>query len=136
MIVTDGFTGNVALKTAEGTAKLILTLLREAMSATILSKLGYLLARGAFRVLQGRLDPRAHNGGVFLGLSGLAVKSHGGTDAVGYASAIDVAVDLAVGDLIARVRQDMAQAAAANPAVLDAVSAASETPMVETVPSS
>jgi glycerol-3-phosphate acyltransferase PlsX len=117
VIVTDGFTGNVALKTAEGTAKLILGLLREAMSASILSKLGYLLARGAFKILQGRLDPRAHNGGVFLGLSGLAVKSHGGTDALGFASAIDVAVDLAMGDLIARVRQDLAQVAANAPAI-------------------
>jgi glycerol-3-phosphate acyltransferase PlsX len=112
VVVTDGFTGNVALKTAEGTAKLILTLLRDAMSASWLSKLGYVLARGAFKVLQGRLDPRAHNGGVFLGLSGLAVKSHGGTDAFGFAAAIDVAVDLAQGDLIARITQDLAQAAA------------------------
>jgi glycerol-3-phosphate acyltransferase PlsX len=137
VIVTDGFTGNVALKTAEGTAKLILTLLREAMSASILSKLGYLLARGAFRVLQGRLDPRAHNGGVFLGLSGLAVKSHGGTDAVGFASAIDVAVDLAMGDLIARVRQDMAQAEAAKLPVSETeAESESVTPaMIEAAPS-
>ncbi len=107
VVVTDGYTGNIALKTAEGTARLIVGFLRDAMASSVLSKIGYLLARGAFKTLQSKLDPRASNGAVFLGLNGLVVKSHGGTDDVGFASAIDVAVDVASADLVAKISADV-----------------------------
>lgn len=95
VVVTDGFTGNVALKTAEGVGRLYSDFLRRIFeSSSWVSKLGYLLAKPAFRALKERLDPRRYNGGVFLGLQGICVKSHGGMDAVGYANAIGVAHDL------------------------------------------
>jgi len=107
VVVTDGFTGNIALKTAEGTARQVADYLRAAISRSFLSRLGYLLAQGAFRALARKLDPRASNGGVFLGLNGLVVKSHGGTDALGFASAIDVAVDVASADLVKKIVADL-----------------------------
>ena len=94
VVVTDGFTGNVALKTAEGTAMLITDLLKKAFNESVLTKMAYVLASAAIKRMRTRLDPRVHNGAVFLGLNGIAVKSHGGTDAIGYASAIKVAADL------------------------------------------
>ncbi|NBB82936.1 MAG: phosphate acyltransferase PlsX [Alphaproteobacteria bacterium] len=94
VVVTDGFTGNVALKTAEGTAKLYAEWLRRTFRSSLFARLGYLLARNAFRKLRTRADPRQYNGAMFLGLRGICVKSHGGTDALGFANAIDVAVDL------------------------------------------
>ncbi len=97
VIVTDGFTGNIALKTVEGTAKLMAGFMAAAFRRTLLSRLGYLLARSSLRTLRDRLDPRFYNGGVFLGLNGIVVKSHGGTDNVGFASAIALAIDM-VGD--------------------------------------
>jgi glycerol-3-phosphate acyltransferase PlsX len=106
VVVTDGFTGNVALKTAEGTAKLIVHYLRSALKRSLLGRLGALLASGAFRVLRRKLDPRNLNGGVFLGLNGVVVKSHGGTDALGFASAIDLAIDMGGSDMIARILKD------------------------------
>ncbi len=93
--VTDGFTGNVALKTAEGTARLIADFLRAAFEQSLMSRLGYLLARPALTAMRARVDPRHYNGAVFLGLNGVAVKSHGGTDALGFSNAIGVAVDMA-----------------------------------------
>ena len=95
VIVTDGFTGNVALKTAEGTARLIGDFLREAFNATVLSKVSGLLAGAALRRLRHRMDPRRSNGGVFLGLNGIVVKSHGSADATGVASAVAMAYQLA-----------------------------------------
>ena len=94
VVVTDGFTGNVTLKVIEGTAGLYADFLRRAFTSTARAKLGYLLARPALERLRERLDPRRYNGAMFLGLNGVVVKSHGGTDAVGFASAIGVAVDL------------------------------------------
>ncbi len=94
VVVTDGFTGNIALKTAEGTVKLFAEYLRRTFRSSILARLGYLLARGAFLKLRDRLDPRKYNGAMFLGLGGICVKSHGGTDAQGFASAIDAGIDL------------------------------------------
>jgi len=105
--VSDGFTGNIALKTAEGTAILVMTLMRRAFQNSLLSKLGYLFARSALRSLRDHLDPKAHNGGVLLGLNGLVVKSHGGADEKGFANAIGVAVDMAKGDLYARLTEDL-----------------------------
>ena len=94
VVVTDGFTGNVALKVAEGTVALYSQFLREAFKSSMLAKLGYFLARPALQLVRQRLDPRRYNGAMFLGLNGIVVKSHGGTDALGFANAIGVAVDL------------------------------------------
>ncbi|WP_112663576.1 phosphate acyltransferase PlsX [Microvirga flavescens] len=104
VVVTEGFTGNIALKTAEGTAKQIAEYLRAAMSRSLMAKIGYLFAKQAFAALKEKLDPRKVNGGVFLGLEGVVVKSHGGTDAIGFASAIDVAYDMAHFELMKTIR--------------------------------
>jgi glycerol-3-phosphate acyltransferase PlsX len=109
VVVTEGFTGNIALKTAEGTAKQIGEYLRAALSRTLMAKIGYLFARQAFAALRDKMDPRKVNGGVFLGLDGVVVKSHGGTDALGFASAIDVAYDMAHYDLMATIRTMLEQ---------------------------
>lgn len=106
--VTDGFTGNIALKTAEGTAKLVVTFLRGALRRSVLSRLGAVLASGALNTLRRKLDPRAAGGGLFLGLNGVVVKSHGGTDALGFASAIDTAIDMAVGGINKSIVADRA----------------------------
>lgn len=94
VVVTDGFTGNVALKAIEGTAKLYTGFVRDAFRTSSFAKIGYLFASGAWQKLRKRVDPRRYNGGVFLGLDGVCVKSHGGTDALGFAYAIGVAIDL------------------------------------------
>jgi glycerol-3-phosphate acyltransferase PlsX len=109
VVVTEGFSGNIALKAAEGTARQLSEYLRAAMSRTWRARLGYLLARGAFRVLSEKMDPRKVNGGVFLGLNGLVVKSHGGTDAEGFASAIDIGYDVARHGLVARIASSLAR---------------------------
>ena len=96
VIVTDGFTGNIALKTGEGTANMIGTAMRESFKATILSRLGALFAIVPLKRFSRRIDPRRKNGGVFLGLNGTVVKSHGGADATGIAAAITLAYELAV----------------------------------------
>ena len=107
VIVVEGFAGNIALKTAEGTAKQIGTWLREAMTATWVAKLGALLAQGGFRALRRKMDPRRINGGTFLGHNGLVIKSHGGTDALGFASAVDLAYEMAQAGLTARLTADL-----------------------------
>ncbi len=104
VVVTEGFTGNIALKTAEGTAKQIGAHLRAAMGRTLMSKIGYLFAKGAFDALKDKMDPRKVNGGVFLGLDGIVIKSHGGTDATGFASAVDIAYDMVRYELLSRIR--------------------------------
>ena len=108
VVVTDGFTGNVALKTAEGTAKLVAHFLGHALTRSLFGRLGALLASGALRALRRKMDPRRANGGVFLGLNGVVVKSHGGSDALGFASAVDLAIDMAQSDMIARISADRA----------------------------
>jgi phosphate acyltransferase len=95
VVVTDGFTGNVALKTAEGTAKLVGTFLKDALTSSLVSKLGALIASGGLRQLKERMNPSNVNGGVLLGLNGLVVKSHGGTDVTGFATALRLASRLA-----------------------------------------
>lgn len=109
VIVTDGFTGNVALKTAEGTARFISTLLKEALTSGPLAKLGAVIAMPALKKMARRIDPNAVNGGPLLGLNGIVVKSHGGANAQGYANAIRVAVDLARSDYIAKVGANLAR---------------------------
>ena len=133
VIVTDGFTGNIALKTGEGTAKLIADFLKEAFGAGLLSKFAALLALNSLKRLQKRIDPRRVNGGVFLGLNGTVVKSHGSADATGVAAAIGLAIQLArtgfVERLAARVAstgragQDAADKGAAVAAVGDGTEA-------------
>jgi phosphate acyltransferase len=107
VVVTEGFAGNIALKTAEGTAKQIAGYLRDAMGSTFLSRLGYVLARGAFSALKDKLDPRKVNGGVFLGLNGIVIKSHGGTDPEGFAAATDLGYEMARHDLMAKIAESI-----------------------------
>lgn len=111
VIVTDGFTGNVALKTAEGTAKLYSAFLKQTFKASLMARLGYLLAKPAFEKLRYRTDPRRYNGAMFLGLQGVCVKSHGGTDAVGFANAIGVAHDLVAQKCNDKIRTGLAMMA-------------------------
>jgi phosphate acyltransferase len=94
VVVTDGFSGNVALKTAEGVATLFSNFLRAGFASSITAKIGYLLSRSGLRLLKDRIDPRGYNGGVFLGLNGVCVKSHGGTDALGFANAVAVTIEI------------------------------------------
>src|SRR3954469_2119890 len=94
VVVTDGFTGNVALKAIEGTAKLTFQFVGDAFRTSTFAKIGYLFASGAWKKLRKRVDPRRYNGGVFLGLDGVCVKSHGGTDQLGFAYAIGGARDM------------------------------------------
>ena len=94
VVVTDGFSGNIALKTAEGISSMFTRLLRRSFAKTWLSRLGYFLARSALSDMRQHIDPRSYNGAVFLGLNGIAVKSHGGTDRIGFANAINVAAEL------------------------------------------
>jgi glycerol-3-phosphate acyltransferase PlsX len=108
VVVTDGFSGNIALKAIEGTAHLIAHFLREAFGSSILSKLGYVLSSGAFKRLKSRIDPRRYNGAMFLGLQGICVKSHGGTDGEGFASAIGVAYNLVSRGFNQRIAEEMA----------------------------
>jgi phosphate acyltransferase len=115
VVVTDGFTGNVALKTAEGTAKLVVGFLRSALKRSILGRIGGLFAAGALAALRRKLDPRASGGGIFLGLNGVVVKSHGGSDAMGFASALDMAIDMAEAGIITRIIADRAGIAHALP---------------------
>ena len=94
VVVTDGFSGNIALKTAEGVADLIFTYLKNAYQSSFISKLGYILSKPALNRFKTRIDPRKYNGAVLLGLNGIIVKSHGGTDAFGFSNAISVAISL------------------------------------------
>jgi glycerol-3-phosphate acyltransferase PlsX len=107
VVVVEGFAGNIALKTAEGTARQIGEYLRAAMRRTLISRIGALLASGGFRVLREKMDPRRSNGGTFLGLNGIVVKSHGGTDALGFASAVDLAYEMAQARLVTRIAADL-----------------------------
>ena len=96
VIVTDGFTGNVALKTGEGALKLMNGMLRQVFATSLMGRIGYFFVRPGLERLREWLDPRRYNGAVMLGLGGVVVKSHGGTDAQGFAHAIDVAMDMVV----------------------------------------
>ena len=107
VIVTEGFSGNIALKAAEGTVRQINEYLRAAMARTWRSKIGYLFARGAFKALRDKMDPNKSNGGVFLGLNGIVVKSHGGTNAEGFAYAVDVGYEMFRYDLLTKINQTL-----------------------------
>jgi glycerol-3-phosphate acyltransferase PlsX len=106
VVVTDGFSGNVALKTAEGTARLFGHFMRRTFRSSPMAAIGYLFARSALKRLRNHLDPRKYNGAVFLGLNGIAVKSHGGSDAFGFANAVGVAVDMSRYGFLGSVRAE------------------------------
>ena len=103
VVVCDGFSGNIALKTAEGTARFVTDLLRRAFASSLRSKLGFLISRPATKLMQHHLDPNNHNGAVFLGLNGVVVKSHGGANAKGITNAIGVAVKLVTNQITQRI---------------------------------
>ena len=107
MVVTDGFSGNIALKTAEGTARFVTDLLRRAFTSSVRSKIGFLISRPATELLKHHLDPNNHNGAVFLGLNGIVVKSHGSANAKGIANAIQVAARLVREDLTRKIAEDL-----------------------------
>ena len=107
VFVTDGFTGNVALKAIEGTAKLMVNLLKDIAKKSFISKLGFLIAMPGLKSLRKRMDPRRYNGAMLIGLKGISIKSHGGTDAFGFASAIDVAIDSARHGLVESIAEQL-----------------------------
>ena len=112
VIVTDGFTGNVALKTVEGTAKLFSEFLKNAIKSSILAQFGMIFAKPVLAQVMARSDPRRYNGALFVGLNGVVVKSHGGTDTIGFANAIGVAVDMISRDLNSRIGEQLVHIAA------------------------
>ena len=107
VVVCDGFSGNIALKTAEGTARFVADLLKRAFSSSARSKIGFLISRPATELLRDHLDPNNHNGAVFLGLNGLVVKSHGGANEIGVSTAIGVAAKMVRDDLTRRITEDL-----------------------------
>jgi glycerol-3-phosphate acyltransferase PlsX len=107
VVVTDGFSGNIALKTAEGTARFVTDLLRRAFTSSLRSKAGFALSKPALNLLRVHLDPNNHNGAVFLGLNGLVVKSHGGATPKGVANAIGVAATMVKTDIIRKIGDDL-----------------------------
>jgi glycerol-3-phosphate acyltransferase PlsX len=115
VVVTDGFTGNVALKTGEGALKLMRDLLRQVFTSSIPARAGYLLARPALERLREWMDPRRYNGAILLGLNGVVVKSHGGTDATGFAHAMDVAMDMVTHGFTQNIREGLSRLATHAP---------------------
>jgi glycerol-3-phosphate acyltransferase PlsX len=107
VVVTEGFAGNIALKTAEGTVRQLAEYLRAAMSRTLMARIGYVFAQGAFARLREKMDVRKSNGGVFLGLNGIVVKSHGGTDHEGFAAAIELGYDMVRNRLLPLISADL-----------------------------
>lgn len=118
VVVTEGFAGNIALKTAEGTARQIAAYLREAMNSSLLSQLGYLLAKGAFDRLREKMNVNKTNGGVFMGLKGIVVKSHGGADAEGFAAAVELGYELVKNGVFEKTRATLDLYHARRPQVL------------------
>ncbi|HEY8602761.1 phosphate acyltransferase PlsX [Tsuneonella suprasediminis] len=117
VVVTDGFSGNIALKAIEGAARFVTDLLRNAFTSSLRSKIGFLVSRPATELLRHHLDPNNHNGAVFLGLNGVVVKSHGSANATGVANAVAVAARLLEEDLTQRIAADLGtlQAAQSTP---------------------
>ena len=109
VVVCDGFSGNIALKAIEGTARFVTDLLRRAFTSSIRSKVGFLVSRPATELLKHHLDPNNHNGAVFLGLNGVVVKSHGSANATGVANAVEVAARLLEDDILNRIRKDLGE---------------------------
>jgi glycerol-3-phosphate acyltransferase PlsX len=107
VVVTEGFTGNIALKTAEGTARQVGSYLRNSLESSLVSKIGAFIAQKALRAFKAKMDPRAGNGGVFLGLNGIVIKSHGGTDEIGFKSALCLAHEMAEDKLLEKISYGM-----------------------------
>jgi glycerol-3-phosphate acyltransferase PlsX len=107
VIVTDGFTGNIALKMAEGTSHMLAHFLKEALTSSVLARFGAMLMWPALNTFRRRIDPRRYNGAMFVGLNGICIKSHGGTDELGFANAIGVAADLIRRDFNERIKEDL-----------------------------
>ncbi len=107
VIVTDGFTGNIALKTAEGTAKFITDNLKKSLKQNFFSKISLIFSYFAFKKFKEKLDPRKYNGAIFLGLNGPVVKSHGGTDAVGFYHSIDLCYKIIKGNLMHQIKNNL-----------------------------
>jgi glycerol-3-phosphate acyltransferase PlsX len=107
VVVTDGFAGNIALKTAEGTARQVGTWMRDAFRADLISKIGAFIAGQAINALRRKLDPRNINGGIFLGLNGIVIKSHGGTDEVGFKAAVGLAYEMARSRLMDKIGEGL-----------------------------
>jgi glycerol-3-phosphate acyltransferase PlsX len=128
VVVSDGFTGNIALKTIEGTARMVSEVLRRAFTSSIRSKAGFLLSKPALHILKVHLDPNNHNGAVFLGLNGIVVKSHGSADDKGVANAIHVAARLLEDDVTRQIAENLARITVkpATPSATDPKSAANQ----------
>ena len=107
VVVTDGFTGNIALKTAEGTAKFITDNLKNALTENFLSKMSLLFSYFSLKRFKKKLDPRKYNGAIFLGLNGPVVKSHGGTDALGFYFSIDLCYKIIKGNLMKEIKNNL-----------------------------
>ena len=107
VFVADGFTGNVALKTAEGTASFIISELKKAMSGNLIGKISSLLNISNLNKFKARLDPRLYNGAIFIGLDSPVVKSHGGTDFIGFSNSLDVCNRIVKGNLIEKIKQNI-----------------------------
>ena len=107
VIVADGFTGNVALKTAEGTANFITSELKKAMTGSIIGKISSLLNISNLKKFKARLDPRLYNGAIFIGLDSPVIKSHGGTDYIGFSNSLSVCTRTVTGDLIEKIRNNI-----------------------------
>ena len=114
VVVTDGFTGNVALKTMEGTIRYIAHTLKTGFSSSLISKIGYLFCRNAIKTLRDAVDPRNHNGAPLVGLKKISIKSHGNSDAVGFANAISVAVKLAKSGFVSNIEKMISEIAKGN----------------------
>jgi phosphate acyltransferase len=121
VVVTEGFAGNIALKTAEGTARQLGEYIRNAMNGSFAARIGYVFARSAFAEIRARMDPRRVNGGVFLGLNGLVIKSHGGTDAEGFAAAISLGYGVVRDQLLAKITAAIGGARAELPETVGGV---------------
>ncbi len=109
VVVTDGFSGNIAIKTMEGSVRFFSGFMRNALKSSVWGRIGAMIARRAIRMMRERLDPRRHNGAILLGLNGIVVKSHGGTDAMGFEHAIGVAVGMIDNEFFAKMSQDFEQ---------------------------
>lgn len=107
VFVTDGFTGNIALKAIEGTARLMVNLLKDVSARSIMSKLGFLLALPSLKRLKKKMDPGRYNGAMLVGLKGISIKSHGGADAFGFANAVNVAIDTVRNDLVGNIAKQL-----------------------------
>jgi len=133
VVVTDGFTGNIALKTAEGASRLLYSALKTSIESSLLAKIGYLFAKPAIKMAMKKYDPRRHNGAILLGLNGIAVKSHGGADAKAFANAIKVAMTLVEQDVNAKIIDELKRSGVVmNVSAAQAAEAEAEAALLET----